>query len=374
MKIVVILPTYNERDNILALLTKLEEVSRNIPKHSLVFLVVDDTSPDRTANIVKEYAKTHKNVQIIIGEKQGLGKALLRGMTYAVLELKAEIVAQMDADLSHDPQRLVDFIYAIEQGADFVVGSRYISGGSIPSNWGPHRKIFSIAGNAIVRFGLGFPKIHDWTGGFRAYKKTYYEQCKDEMKKYSGYVFQIAFLHNAVLHGANIVEVPIHFTDRKFGRSKIAPSQYIRDVLGYVFLQRSKRLKQGPFSRFLVVGFIGFMINTLVLELLVASGFHPSIGSALGAETAIISNFLLNNYWTFRSRKIKGFQQLTKFIQFNATSFGAIAIQAGLVTLGIFLFGVGSYRIYYLFGVGLSLFYNYIMYSRVIWKHRGDRV
>lgn len=368
MKAVVILPTYNERENIILLLDSLHKAVASIKDFEFTYLVVDDTSPDGTAEVVRDYQKKHQDVVILTGRKEGLGIALLRGMTYAAGKLRADIIVQMDADLSHDPAALPQFFEKIKRGADFVVGSRYIPGGSIPDNWGIHRKLFSIAGNAIVRFGLGFPVVHDWTGGYRVYSRRYLEVNAAEMGQYRGYVFQIAFLHKSILHGAKIAEVPINFTDRRFGRSKIAPSEYIRDVLWYVASARWDSIVHGPFAKFAVVGTIGFIINTAVLEVLVALKAHPAVGSAVGAELAIISNFILNNSWTFRQRKITGSRWLGKFFQFNLTSVGAIIIQAGTVWLGTAIFGLNTYRLFYILGVGIGLIWNYTMYSRVIWR------
>lgn len=368
MKAVILLPTYNERENIATLLTQLERISASIKGYEFAFLVVDDNSPDGTQDVVHTYQKTHPNVYLLGGKKEGLGKAILRGMEYAVTRLRAVYVGQMDADLSHDAAKLPEFFAALDRGHDFVIGSRYIPGGAIPPNWGVHRKIFSVVGNAIVRFGLGFPRVHDWTGGYRVYHKRYYEKLAPQVKKYSGYVFQIAFLHKAVLMGANVYEVPFHFTDRMFGRSKIAPLQYIRNVLLYVARARIKQAIHGHFAKFAVVGTIGFILNTIVLELLVWMGQHPALGSAVGAECAIISNFLLNNSWTFHGRKIRGLKMVPKFLQFNLTSLGAILIQAGTVWVGTRVAGIDLYRWFYILGVGIGLLWNYTMYSRVIWK------
>lgn len=370
MKLVIILPTFNERENIISLLDALARVTAKTTVYSISYLVVDDNSPDGTKDEVLIYKKTHPNVHIISGEKEGLGKALLRGMAYAVETLKADILFQMDADLSHDPKKVPEFIRHLEEGDDFVIGSRYIPGGSIPDNWGLHRKLFSRIGNAIVRFGLGYPQVHDWTGGFRAFHKKYYELLHTRVAKYSGYVFQIAFLHQAIIQGAHITEVPFGFTDRRFGRSKIAPAEYIRNVLLYVGGERLKQLKKGPLGKMLVVGTIGFVINTVILELGVALGFDPTIGSAVGAETAIVSNFILNNTWTFRERKIEGKRLIGKFLQFNLTSLGAIVIQAGTVYAGTRLTGVQWYRLWYMLGVGIGLIWNFTMYAKVIWKHK----
>lgn len=368
MNIVVILPTYNERENIVLLLDQLEALKPTIPNHSISFLVADDTSPDGTESAVKEYQKKHKDVFCIVGKKEGLGKALLRGMTFAVDKLHADVIVQMDADLSHDPKKFPEFIKAVDQGADFAVGSRYIKGGSIPENWKIHRKIFSIVGNAIVRYGLGYPSIHDWTGGYRAYKKRFFLETKNEMGAYSGYVFQIAFLHKAVKHGARVVEIPFHFTDRLYGRSKIAPFEYIKNVLEYVITSRISDVIHGHFGKFAVVGTIGFIINTVILVGLKHLGVHPALGSAFGAECAIISNFFLNNAWTFNDRKVIGKKIIGKFIQFNVSSVGAIIIQSSTVYIGTVLFGMPAYFYSYIIGVGLGLIWNYWMYSRVIWK------
>lgn len=368
MKVVVILPTYNERENILTLLQALNQSLQTVKNHTVSYLIVDDESPDGTGDIVRTYAQTHKNVFLLSGKKEGLGKALLRGMTYVQDTMHADIVVQMDADLSHDPTLLPLFITAIDNGADFIVGSRYIKGGSIPNNWGLHRKLFSIFGNAIVRFGLGYPRIHDWTGGYRAYRKEFIDLARKNLRKYSGYVFQIAFLHLSILYGAKIVEIPIHFTDRKFGHSKIAPAQYIKNVFEYVIQARFHEVRHGTFGKFLVVGTIAFTINTILLEFFVHYGLHPTYASIGGAEIAMICNFMLNNSWTFRSKKITGIHMLHKFFQFNVTSIGAIGIQAGAIAIGTHIYGVASYRLFYVMGVGVALFYNYIMYSKIIWK------
>jgi len=369
MKAVIILPTYNERENITSMLTSLVQVMASVKGFSYEILVIDDTSPDGTADEVKKFAKTHQNIHILTGKKEGLGKALLRGMTHAIDVMHADVIAQMDADLSHDPKALPEFFKKISKGDGFVVGSRYIPGGSIPQNWGIHRKIFSVVGNSIVRYGLGFPYVHDWTGGYRVFRKEYFQKAKESVSKYSGYVYQIAFLHRAILDGATVGEVPISFTDRKYGRSKIAPLQYIRNVFLYVGIARFLQFRRSPFSKFAVVGTIGFTINTVILETLVKTGYQPVMASALGAECAIISNFFLNNGWTFKGKKIHGLRMIPKFVQFNLTSLGALLIQSGTVALGTMMFGRDAYRWFYLMGVGIGLFWNYMMYSKVIWKH-----
>lgn len=370
MNAVIILPTYNERENIIGMLEAVTKVIRTIPHIAFKILVVDDSSPDGTKSAVETFQKTHKNVYVLSGKKEGLGKALLRGMTYAVDMLKADILIQMDADMSHDPTVLPKFIDKLENGHDFVIGSRYIKGGSIPENWGIHRKIYSVIGNTFVRLGLGKTSVHDWTGGYRAFYATYFQKAKASVAPYSGYVFQIAFLYTSMQHGAKVAEVPITFTDRRFGRSKIAPLEYIVSIFKFVLSSRYHALMRGTLPRFSVVGGIGFLINTLILELGVSSGFHPAAGSAFGAEFAIISNFILNNVWTFKHRKITGASLFPKFVQFNIAALGGLCIQSGTVYIGTHISGLESYFLWYILGVSIGLIWNYTMYSKVIWKSK----
>jgi len=370
MKVVVIIPTYNERENIIVLLDKLGAVCKDIKKHSISYVVVDDTSPDGTQDLVRDYQKTHTNVHLITGKKEGLGKALLRGMTYAAGYMKADVLLQMDADLSHDPASVPQFLHAIDNGADFVVGSRYIHGGSIPHNWGLIRKIYSVIGNGIVRFGLWHPRVHDWTGGYRAYTKKYYVDNREKVKGYSGYVFQIAFLHSAIHDGARITEVPIHFTDRLFGHSKIAPAEYIFDIYRYIAVSGFHEIITGSFGKFLVVGGTGFIINAVILVLLHAIHWSATWANLAGAAVAIFSNFNLNNLWTFKHNKISGIgQYLTKLVQFYITSaFGVVVIQTGTIWIGVHFTGDKHYFLFFLIGTALLLIWNYVMYSKIIWK------
>jgi dolichol-phosphate mannosyltransferase len=290
-------------------------------------------------------------------------------MTYAAGYLTADILLQMDADLSHDPASVPEFLRAMDNGADFVVGSRYIPGGSIPDNWGFIRKIYSVVGNSIVRFGLWHPRIHDWTGGYRAYTKKYYLHNKEKVKGYSGYVFQIAFLHSAVHDGAHIVEVPIHFTDRRFGHSKIAPAEYIFNTYKYIAVTKFQEIMTGSFGKFLVVGGIGFVLNAVILIVLHNADWSATWANLTGAAVAIFSNFNLNNLWTFKHKKISGIgQYFMKLLQFYVTSaFGVVVIQTGTIWLGVRLFGDRQYFLFFLFGTALLLIWNYFMYSKLIW-------
>ena len=363
MKVVYILPTYNERDSIGLILEALLKIFKKNPKYDSQVLVVDDNSPDGTAKIVKEYSKKHSSIHLMTGPKKGLGFAYVRGMKHALKKFKADVFFEMDADLSHDPKLIPFFLKEIEKGADLVIGSRYIKGGSIPREWALERKIFSIFGNLIVRFGLMIPKIHDWSSGYRAVKAEVFKTVGSDLEKYTGYTFQIAFLHRTIQSGFKVVEIPLNFVDRRYGKSKFIPLDYISNVLLYIFLNSS-------FIRFCLVGTIGFIINILGLEFFYRLGIRPGSAAALGAELAIISNFLFNNFWTFSHKKIKKEESLfKKFLQFNTVSLGAVIIQWMVVSLGTSVFGDQTRFVFLLFSVVVFIIpYSYFMYNRFIWK------
>jgi len=376
MKVVVIPATYNEKGNIERLITILEEeVFPKIKNHEMYILVADDNSPDGTGDEVRKLMKKWKNIDISSGVKNGLGAAYIRGMTYAVEKLGADVLFEIDADLQHDPHKIPEFIKKIEEGYDMVVGNRYSDGGSIPENWPLARKIFSVVANIFVRTVFAKFSIHDWTGGYRALKKEVFLKEKSRLNNYRGYVFQISFLHKAVRDGFKIGEVPFHFRDRTLGNSKIAPLGYIIDVVAYVVISRIKELVFGKFGKFLVVGGTGFVIQLIVYRAIINATVLPlGLSNLLSAQLAIFSNYNLNNLWTFKKEKSKGFfSYIGKMIIFFATSnIGVFFIQSGLIQLGEILFGrqFPLPYVYFIFGTGILLIYNFTMYSKVIWKRK----
>ena len=370
---VVILPTYNERENIAPLIRQLQDQFRHITNYRMSILVVDDNSPDGTQTVVRELLLKHPNVHLLTGPKQGLGKAYLRGMDYALNRLKADVVFEMDADFQHNPKQVPEFLKKLEEGYDIVVGARYIPGGSVPKNWGWHRKIFSRVGNLLVRLSLMRFNQHEWTNGFRAIRSSVYLRVRDKLLDYTGYTFQVAFLHQALLLNKKIGEIPNKFADRRWGKSKIG-AEYIKNLL--LYLVQQTLINPPQFLRFLIVGGIGFIVQFITFRLLRGADLRPALATALSAEVAIVSNFIWNNSWTFADQKIFTVKQiLIKFFQFNLTSLGSIIIQAiiseiGTRTLGIryLAFGINTDDVYLMIGILVGLFWNYTMYKLVIWK------
>ncbi|HLC60755.1 MAG TPA: polyprenol monophosphomannose synthase [Candidatus Nanoarchaeia archaeon] len=227
----IILPTYNEAGNIKKLLDEiflceiLQPYKNN--KLSLSILIVDDGSPDGTAEIVKTHTEFNKKVILLErSKKQGLGSAYVAGMEYAINNLKPDVVFEMDADLSHDPKDIFKMLLQIKKGSDFVIGSRYTLGGSIPKEWGIHRKIISKVANTYARLMLGIWSIHDCTGGFRAIRVSSLEKVNLSSLNVRGYAFQISLLNAMIQNNCSISEVPISFRDRTEGSSKMR----LRDI------------------------------------------------------------------------------------------------------------------------------------------------
>ncbi|MBI2621314.1 MAG: glycosyltransferase family 2 protein [Candidatus Levybacteria bacterium] len=374
MKAVIILPTYNEKGNVERLITILEEeIFPKIKNYEMYILVADDNSPDGTADEVRKLMKKWKNIDLNLGEKHGLGAAYVRAMDWAIKEMNADIVFEMDADLSHDPTKIPLFLKKIDEGFDMVIGTRYSGGGSIPKNWGISRKIQSVVGNLVVRSILMRFWVHDWTGGFRALRKEVFLKEKDELTAFRGYTFQVSFLHKAIRDGFKVAEIPFHFLDRTLGRSKIVPREYIIDLLKYVITARFWELVRSPFLKYAITGFIGYLINAISLEIF--SEFFklaPFFAAAFSAELSIIWNFIVNNFWAFGKYKITSpWKVLLKFPQFNLVSFGSLLIIATVVFLGTYIFGNTTFvrQISLIIAIGFFVIpYSYSMYNIFIWK------
>lgn len=221
MKVVIIIPTYNERANIGKTLNRVFKSVSEIKNHEFKVLVVDDNSPDGTQDVVRDYQKKYKGIELITGDKKGLGVAYARGMKYAMNEMKADIVFEFDADGQHDPIYLKDFMAKIDEGYDYVLGSRYVKGGSIPKEWGIHRKLVSYFGSLFARVVLGTPQIKDYTGGYKASRvKGYLDSIDLDNLISPRYAYKIELLYKMLKKGAKTVEVPIQFKNREEDHSK----------------------------------------------------------------------------------------------------------------------------------------------------------
>lgn len=368
-KVVVIMPTWNELGNIKEMVRVLTEEEFPKINADMELLVVDNHSTDGTVEAVEVAAGTHKNVHIIRQQNSGLGWAYVTGMRYAMEKLNADAVMEMDADFQHPPRFVKSMVEAYLNGADYVIGSRYIKGGSVPKEWAISRKAVSFFGNMFIRICLLNFKIHDLTTGFRL-TKVHGVLDKIELEKLHNldrFSHKVDLLYQSLKNSKNTVEVPLEFASRtkeksKFNWKEMVETFKLAIILGIKDKQR--------FIKFGTVGFVGYLINAITLKILTSLNSPELIAWSVPVELSIISNFTLNNIWTFNEKKITGVTAIIKkFLAFNGTSLGALLIQTVAGIIGDRVFGVGARQIILPFIiVVLVLPFNYLMYNLVIWR------
>jgi len=356
MNVVIVVPTYNERENIAGLVPAIFEQLRPVACTPQV-LVVDDNSPDGTAEAVLQMQPQFVGLHLLCGQKRGLGAAYIRGMRHVLATMKADVVVQMDADHSHKPADLPRLLSALEAGAELAIGSRYVPGGSIPVNWALHRKLNSLFGNLATRYVTGLYRIRDCTAGFRAIRVPLLRTIDLDALRVQGYAFQVALLHAAVVRGARVTEIPVEFIDRSLGNSKLG----LRDIIEFVLNLWSIRLNSSRvFIKFAIVGASGVAVNLLTMTLLLTLGVNKYLASPLAIEASILSNFLLNNYWTFRWRK-KTSSLPVRGLRFNAVSLLALTVSYTIFVGLSIARPEGSPQLHQLAGVLPAMLINYFL-------------
>jgi dolichol-phosphate mannosyltransferase len=229
MKALVIIPTYNERENLEKIVS---EVLRQDSR--LHVLIVDDNSPDGTGQIADKLAQSNGKISVLHRQKKaGLGQAYVAGFKFA-LQKDFDCIFEMDADFSHDPKYLPDFLKSIEK-ADLVLGSRYISGVNVV-NWPMSRLLLSYFANIYARWVTGLP-VKDSTGGFKCYRRIVLEKIDLDKIKSEGYSFQIETSYRAWKKGFKLREIPIVFVDRQQGESKMS-KKIVREAMWMVWKLR----------------------------------------------------------------------------------------------------------------------------------------
>ncbi len=373
MRVVIIIPTYNEVDSTPKMIEVLAKVLPEIKNHEMHVLYVDDSSPDGTAEMVSQKMKQYSWLHLLTNpKKEGLGAAYAVGMKYAMNELKADFLMEFDADFQHPPQDIPKLVAEIDNGYDYIVASRYIKGGSIPDTWGFNRKFLSIVGNLIARILLLAPQIHDMTGGFKLSRVKGFMDEFDFSKLLSKrFAYKVHLFFYMLQKGAKVKEVPFAFAPRSEGESKIIKNE-MQETLRVIFLLQLHNPKIQRFLKFGIVGGTGLTLQTIIFEVLgVVTGIlSPRIAVVVGGEVAIICNFILNNAWTFSDHKVTGNRVFAKFLQFNMTSLIALGIQ-------FIILGIGQnvargnkliIQLFYFGAIGIVLVTNYFIYNTFIWK------
>ena len=400
---VVVIPTYNEVDSIGKLITHLFETTfPSINLWNMHIVVVDGNSPDGTAKSISKLKSKYNNLHLIVEDKKdGIGSAYFKGFQYATDILNADVLIEFDGDFQHPPAAIPLLLQKIEDGADLVLGSRRLRGGSYPEQWGLKRLVLSKFGGFVARFILFFPtgkffQVSDPTTGLKATRVgPAYKQLDFKHFFSKSFGYKLEMLYYLLIQNIKVAEIPLPFQLRTEGESKIEPGT-AGEILRAVLKLRIADPGTRRFLKFGIVGFVGYLVNALGVEFFSQSRFTEFIASkfnsssnwfilsifaqssswsaALATELAIISNFTWNNVWTFNHLKIKGLRIFTKFLHFNLTSLGAIVLQFFAIGAATLLFGntVIIRQIALILAIGLLVVpYNWLMNNRIIWKKKS---
>lgn len=350
-----IIPTYNEKDNIKPLI---ERIHRALSGYNYEIVLVDDNSRDGTIEMAESLASSYPVKLIVRREEKGLATAVVHGLKYAA----GRIIGIMDADLQHPPEVLPSLIKALEDGADMVVASRYIEGGGCP-NWGLSRKIVSRVASMISHLNLPQSRqVKDPLSGFFMFRR---DNIDDAHLKPIGYKISLEVM--LLGNFRNIIEVPFIFEERSAGKSKLRPQQQI-DYLKHIISLMARTGELFRFLKFIGVGISGTAVNLGVLRLVTAlTQWNPKVQLIPGIEVSIITNFLLNDYFTFADRrtgKIGAF--FRRMAKYNLITLAGAVINwgtaAGLVHAGLDIF-LSDF-----IGIVIAFLWNYFFSTIWAWK------
>lgn len=392
-RVVVVAPTYNEKGSIEKAVLLMLSQNGKIPGFEIHVLVADSHSPDGTGEIVKKMQKKNPRLHFLDVYERGLGLAIVKGYEYALNNLKADVLMQIDADLQHDPNDIPKFLEKINQGYTYVQGSRFIKGGS--NEISLMRQLFSFGSSFVCRFLTGIWEISDFTPSYKAYTKELYLKINTSAIPWQGTTFLIqpAAVVEAKKAGAKMGEVPIRFINRRADKSKNEILNYIFDIIGYglevrlsswginfpalYWVRRSK-----TFIKFGTVGFFGTIVDFILYNILISSfGLPPATSKGISTEIAILNNFSFNNIWTFKRRKTKN-PLWKKFLIFNLVSLGGLVIGVLIVKYLHNIYGDGSaslfglqvpyYNLYFFATIPFMMTWNFIMNHYFTWKKDGS--
>lgn len=351
----VIIPTYRERDNIKPLVERLARVLRD---YEYEIVVVDDDSGDGTAEIASELAQEYPVRVLVRKNKKGLATAVVDGMADA----RGDIIAVMDADLQHPPEILPGLIRTISEDKDLAIASRYVPGGGC-QGWSTLRKIMSKG--AILLAHILLPKTRgcrDPVSGFFVFRR----RCLDDVAMQpTGFKILLEIL--ATGNFASVAEIPYTFVTRERGKSKLNISQqliYVKHLIN--LMRRTGELRR--FLKFCLVGLSGVLVNMGLLWFLTELvGLYYLVSAAISIETAIISNFILNDIFTFRDRHQGGGLFCRRLLRFNLVSLAGLGINMGILWILTDILGV-FYLVSNLLGIAAATLWNYSVNTWWTWK------
>jgi len=362
----VIIPTLNEADMIEKTIRLVDAVLKRENLHGQI-LVVDDSSRDSTPFIVHEMKMTHPNVSILIRQKDhGLSQSIVDGFRQA--GMNSDIFIVIDADGQHPVEKIPELYGKVKEGNDIVIGSRYIEGGEI-KNWGFTRKVISRGATFIAR--LFFPHITDPVSGFFALRK---DVVLDAPLRPKGYKILLEVLGKG--HWRKAVEIPFSFGTRERGASKLKQQtiiEYLKQIIDLTkfTVTHTESPAYTEFSRmvrFMAVGISGVLVNVGVLYFLTEGlGIFFLFSSIISIEASIISNFLLNDSWTFGDIDDKKYNRISRFERFQAVSVAGVLINISTLYILTTWFGI-YYLLSNLIGIALAFAWNFLVNRRYTWR------
>lgn len=389
-KVIVVLPTYNEKANIESFTNEVLNQEKDIPGIDLEVLIVDSHSPDGTGQLAQKLSKKNPKIHYLeVG--RGLGVALIEGHKYSLEHYKPDIMVQLDADGQVEVDVLKRLIEAINEGFNLALGSRFVKGGK--NKLSLSRRIFTWGSSTACRIIMGPLDIKEVTNSARAFTPELFKKINLERLPWreQSFIIQPAFLHEAILAGAKYKEVPLVFKNRAEGYSKNKVIKYIYDVLTYVidarlhmwginvpFYKITRKAK--TLIKFGVVGLTGTAIDFIFYNIFISKlGLPPATSKGFSTEIAIVNNFLLNNAWTFGKRQTST-NIYQRFGIFNLVSLGGLLIAVLLIKFLHTIYGDGRgyfgpislayYNIYFLVTILPVLIWNFTVNNFITWKKR----
>ncbi len=358
-----IVPTYNEHDNIEPLISA---VQKAVSPYPYQMLFIDDNSKDGTAELIQSLSKTYPVQVIVRKDKRGLASAVVDGIGYA----KGEIIGVMDADLQHPPEVIPKLIAAVNGGASVAVGSRYVKGGGC-EGWSRSRRIISKGATLISHVFLPATKnVKDPMSGLFMFKREVVQGVKLNP---TGYKILLEVLMLGKID--KVAEVPFVFRTRSRGESKLNAKQQI-DYLKHVYSLMKRTGELVRFVKFIIVGGSGIVVNLGLQRLLVEVAHLDPIwpAQAISVETSIITNFLFNNYFTFGDRRSSSVTRtMGSLLRFNLVSLVGLAVNLGI---SAFFYGVVhlNYSLANLIGIVIAFAANYLLSNFWAWDARKPKV
>jgi dolichol-phosphate mannosyltransferase len=356
-----IVPTYNERENIVALM---ERIHKSLSAYSYELIVVDDNSPDGTAELVKSLSANYPASVIVRTTERGLASAVVAGFNQA----RGEVLGVIDADLQHPPEFIPALLKAIRDGADLAIASRYIPGGGI-EGWTFKRKMISQGAKLPANLLLSSTrKIKDPLSGFFLFKKKVIDSADLSP---TGYKILLEVLVRGNAH--HIVEVPYTFKERERGKSNLTAKEQIN------YLKHLYRLAwyDGGIKRFLkfcTVGVSGAVVNLGLLAFFVeVAGMNKVWAQIPAYEISILTNFAFNEFWTFSDRRTPGLQPfLMRALKFNLVSLVGWGINFVVYTLALKVAGI-HYIVSQMIAIAVAMMWNFFSNVLWTWKTKAKR-